>query len=60
MLRISESLTEARTTVLRRTPLEDAQVPASIQRVYRELFGRDLSLGEAAAAIVEAVRAEAI
>ncbi|MCL4541526.1 MAG: histidinol dehydrogenase [Chloroflexi bacterium] len=57
MLRISESLAEAHATVLRRTPLEDVPVPASIQRVYRELFGRDLSLGEAAAAIVEAVRA---
>ncbi|MCL4508005.1 MAG: histidinol dehydrogenase [Chloroflexi bacterium] len=56
MLTICHSLAEGKATILRRTPLEDAPVPPRIQQVYRSLFGRDLTLGEAAGHIVRAVR----
>ena len=56
MLVIAVGLEQGREHVLRRPPLDTAPVPAAIQAVYRSLFGRELTLAEAASRLVAEVR----
>jgi histidinol dehydrogenase len=56
MLEIAVGIAAGRQHVLRRPPLEEARVPEAIQAIYRELFGGDLTLAQAAARLVQGVR----
>ena len=56
MLRITEDLNEARSTILLRRPPEGASLPGSVRHKIVEVFGEDLSAGEVVARIVGRVR----
>lgn len=56
MLEIVVGAASGRERVLRRPALEETAVPAAVQAVYREVFGSELTLREAAARLVQGVR----
>lgn len=55
-MRIARGAEEARATVLKRTPVETAELPAAVREVIRRTFGGDLSVGEVVARILRDVR----
>ena len=55
-MRIARGAEEARATVLKRTPVEAAELPAAVREVIRRTFGGDLSVGEVVARILRDVR----
>lgn len=56
MLEIVVGAEAGRRRVLRRPALEEAAPPPAIQAIYRALFGRELTIAEAAAHLVRGVR----
>lgn len=56
MLEIAVGITAGRQRVLRRPALEEAPVPPAIQATYRDLFGGELTLAQAASRLVQGVR----
>ncbi|HLA19689.1 MAG TPA: histidinol dehydrogenase, partial [Dehalococcoidia bacterium] len=55
-MRIARGAEEARATVLKRTPVETAELPEAAREVIRRTFGGDLSVGEVVARILRDVR----
>ena len=55
-MRIARGAEQARATVLKRTPVETAELPAAVREVIRRTFGGDLSVGEVVARILRDVR----
>ncbi len=55
-MRIAHGAEKARATVLKRTPVETAELPAAVREVIRRTFGGDLSVGDVVARILRDVR----
>jgi len=55
-VRIARGAAEARATVLKRTPVEAAELPEAVREGVRRVFGADLSVGEVVARVLREVR----
>ena len=55
-MRIARGAAEARATVLKRTPVEAAELPEAVREGVRRVFGADLSVGEVVARVLREVR----
>ena len=55
-MRIARGADEARATVLKRTPVEAAALPAPVREAIRRVFGAELSAGQVVARILQDVR----
>ena len=55
-MRIVRGAAEARTSVLRRAPIEEAELPAAVRETIRRTFGAELGVGEVVERILADVR----